>query len=274
MNKLYYYQNKFKNLPVQGSSEWLEGRSLCFGGSEMATLVGKNKYEKTESLITKKQTRQYEQSDATKWGQLFEPVAKKYLKQECGTIYEFGSITHSYYPISYSPDGLFMKDNELVLLEIKCPSMRGVDKIPESYLYQVQTGMNIINVEYCLFTQFRFRRCLFGTNTLNCTYDRKYHKEYRKRCADKFAISYGYLWWDTKQKPILDLAEFDSITPFIKNLPYPEIFMECNFDKTDGMVLQWKLFETSKEKIHPEENFLHKHETMLWEQYGKLIQKS
>lgn len=269
MHKLKYYEKKFGNLPVQGSKEWLEGRSQCFGGSEIGTVLGKSKYDTFEELKKKKIENTFDSSDITQWGKLFERVAKYYIRKEIGTIYEFGSIPHSMYPISYSPDGLILKDENLLLLEIKCPIMRGVHVIPEVYHHQVQTGMNTINVEGCLFYQFRFRRCLYGTHVFNCSYDRFYHKEFRKRCADKGAISYGYLWWDTGHQPIRDLALLDSMISEITCEPQYFIEEECPY--ATGSILQWKLFDVTCKEIQPDKTYLEKHSDEIWKKYAEYL---
>jgi len=89
MYKLAYYQNKFKNLAEQGSVEWLEARSFSFGGSEMSTVMGKNKYENWESLLLRKTSNTNFRSDSTEWGHLFEPISKMFIEKQFGTIYEF-----------------------------------------------------------------------------------------------------------------------------------------------------------------------------------------
>lgn len=269
MHKLQYYQRKFGSLPLQGTTEWMDQRSSSFGGSEISTVLGKNKYDTFEELKKKKIESNFTPNDITNWGKLFEPLAKFYIRKEMGTIHEFGSIPHSMYPISYSPDGLILKDEKLYLLEIKCPIMRGVHVIPEIYCCQVQTGMNTINVDACLFYQFRFRRCLFGTNVFNCTYDRFYHKEFRRRCPDKGAISYGYLWWDTKHQPIRDLALHETMTDKITGPP--QFFIEEECPHHTGTILQFKLFDVTCKEIEPDHTYLDKNAEEIWQKYKQYL---
>lgn len=273
MYKLVYYQNKFKNLAIQGSEEWLEARSFSFGGSEMSTITGKNKkYDNWDKLLHRKVNNVNFRSDATEWGHLFEPISKLFIEKQCGKIYEFGSIPHSYYPVCYSPDGLMVMEDDLVLIEIKNPIYRGVHTVPESYLEQVQTGMSIINVKHCDFWQFRFRRCKLGTGPWNMVYDRVYHKEYRKRCKDMGNISFGYLYWEV-DCDLVDLGNVPSILDEIKTIPLevqPKIIIEQPFDKTRGKVLMWKLFEKTKEVIKPIKDYLASKEELLWSKYKEL----
>lgn len=273
MHKLFYYQNKFKNLAIQGSEEWIEARSYSFGGSEMSTLVGKNKYENWDSLLVRKSNSNNFRSDATEWGHLFEPISKLFIEKQFGScIYEFGSIPHSYYPVCYSPDGLMVLDDNLVMIEIKNPIYRGIHSIPEGYLEQVKTGMDIINVKYCDFWQFRFRRCKLDTGPWNFQYDRVYHKEYRKRCKDMGPVSFGYIYWET-DCDLVDLGKVESILDELNTVPVtvkPKIIIEEAFTATKGKVLMWKLFEKSKETIHPQKNYLHDKEDLLWSKYKEL----
>jgi putative phage-type endonuclease len=274
MHKLDYYQNKFYQSVLQGTQEWLKGRSFAFGGSEMGSVFGRNKHETWEDLLHRKAHQSFTKCDATEWGHLFEPVAKLFLTESHGKIYEFGSIPHSYLPVCYSPDGLLVIDDELILLEIKNPIYRGVDKIPEIYIHQVQTGMNVINVKYCLFAQFRFRRCKLGTSPWSVEYDRPYHKEYRKRCKDQGNISYGYLYWETDDD-LVDLGSVKSIYDELKIIPLeiqPKLIIAQPFSKEirKGKVLMWKLFEKKVEKIQPDCNYLKDKEEALWEKYKEM----
>lgn len=275
MHKLEYYQHKFKNLALQGTDEWLEGRSYSFGGSEIGSVLGHNKYESWSTLLERKYKKSSFRNDSTEWGHLFEPIAKYFISKSQGTIYEFGSIPHSYYPVCYSPDGLMVLDDQLVLLEIKNPICRGIHSdIPPHYIDQVQTGMNIISVAYCEFWQFRFRRCKLGTGPWNMTYDRAYHKEYRKRCKDMGPITYGYIWWDIDCE-LVDLGAVPSILDEIRDIPLtvaPIIFKEEAFDKTNGKVLMWKLFEKNKTIIVPERNYLETKADLIWSKYKDLRQ--
>jgi len=59
MWKLEYYLAKFSYLAMQGSQDWLEGKTISFGGSEMSCILDKSKHEKWKSLKTKKITKIY-----------------------------------------------------------------------------------------------------------------------------------------------------------------------------------------------------------------------
>lgn len=276
MFMLEYYQRKFSYLHLQGSDDWLDGRQYCFGGSEMSTLLGKNKYDTWDKLLETKSNKSFHNTDATDWGHLFEHVAKIFISQQYGKIYEFGSIPHCQYPVCYSPDGILVEEDHLVLLEIKSPIFRGIHKIPESYLYQVYTGMCILAVKYTLFVQCRFRRCKYGTDPTNCKYDREYHIEYRKRCKDAKPISWGYLWWDT-EGPLKDLAHYKNMSDEIQkiknispNVKPQVIIQDKDFKPDHGTILMWKLFEINYASIKPKKLFLEDKSAFLWSKYKEL----
>lgn len=296
MYKLHYLLNKFNHINSNSNSNlienhdtWLEGRKHCIGGSDMFIIL-KGKTDEFNKLIQDKITKNNLQIDATNWGKMFEPVAKLILEQDLKIkIIEFDSIPHSYYPICYSPDGLFIQDNDLKLLEIKCPIMKSLNKpIQESYIDQVQTGMNIIPVKNCLFARYRFRRCALWCKPNSMEFDRFYHKEFKKRQIPVKPICYGYLIWkhqDENNKELIDLGIVESIIKIKPRGPPTEIII-INYDEnleknkfkdfkpTSGYVLMWKLFEFKYDIIQPNLNFLKDNEIKIWEQYKILIDEN
>lgn len=290
MYKLHYLQNKFnKNLKSNEDHDtWLEGRKHCIGGSDMYTVL-KGSTADFNKLVQDKITKNNLQIDATNWGKMFEPIAKIILEKDLRIkIIEFDSIPHSYYPICYSPDGLFIQNEELKLLEIKCPIMKSLNKpVQESYIDQVQTGMNILPVKNCLFARYRFRRCAIWCNPSNMEYDRYYHKEFKKRQIPVKPICYGYLIWnhkDENNKTLIDLGIVNSIIEIKPKGPaHQSIILEYNekgekneqdFKPISGYVLMWKLFEFKYDIIEPDIDFIKRNEIKIWEQYKILIQEN
>lgn len=287
MHKLYYLQKKFSQLPVQGSTNWLEGRKYAFGGSEMEAVLEDETIKKPKKLrpktsLTEILARKLDQtsiiSDATEWGHMFEPVAKKIIEQELQTtIYDFGSVPHCYYPICYSPDGLIVLNDDLHLLEIKCPIWRGVNSIPIAYLNQVQTGMNVFPVKGCYFYQFRFRRCALWTKNATEDYDRMWHKESYKRAPKEVPVLCGYLIWE-KDCDLIDLGQVDSIYETLQkhgcDSKYTKLQIGGFLPIKKGLVLKWKLFKHSKDYIEPDHEFLRKQEDNIWEKYKLVHQQN
>jgi putative phage-type endonuclease len=296
MHKIKYYQHKFSvyNQNTQGSHEWYQSRKFSFGGSELSSVLGKNKNKSFEEVMNEKHEISESKmadlgTDATCWGKLFEPVSKHFIRLKYGSIFEFGSIPHPFYPVSFSPDGLLLNPSktDILLLEIKNPICRGIllqngkTNIPEYYIPQIQSGLNIFNCEYCVFAQFRFRRCKLTENSQNMQFDRVYHKEYVKRCGFKYPMAFGYLYWKADTKSLIDLAQFENmlleLTKWISNpqeLFNPAFIIneEPNLSTySNGFILKWKLFETQYERIDPDRNFLVKHEGILWNKFKEMM---
>jgi hypothetical protein len=287
MHKLYYLQKKFSQLPLQGSTNWLEGRKYAFGGSEMDAVLHDEKQKKLKKdkpkttlkdILQNKISQDFIVCDATEWGHMFEPVAKILVEKDLQTtIYEFGSVPHCFYPICYSPDGLIVKDNDLHLLEIKCPIWRGVNSIPTGYVTQVQTGMNVFPVNGCYFYQFRFRRCALWTKNITEDYDRMWHKESYKRAPKQTPSICGYLIWE-KDCDLIDLGMVECIHETLKKYgcdsKYTKLQIGGFFNHKKGLVLKWKLFNHSLEYIKPIDNFLKNQEKDIWEKYKLIHQQN
>ncbi len=214
---LYQFIDMCKHLPSQGSDEWKKSRLSYIGGSEVATLLKMNKYNTVSKLIQSKLGYdQFNGSIVTYWGNVFEELIRQYAERKfkC-TIQETGSIKHTDGYLSYSPDGLAVIDSThlvsefgsintafgmtdthedyLTLFEFKCPHSRiPSSEIPDHYLPQVKTGMNVIGfLELGVFMQAVYRRCSVA--------DLRYNKAYNKYGHFKDAeprgnpISYGFI---------------------------------------------------------------------------------
>ena len=209
-----------ENLPKQGSAEWLQQRNKSIGGSQIATILGINKYETMTSLVKSKAgISKFKKAPPLWFGNLMEYCVEQYVKLRWdATVVETGSITHTIDCISYSPDGLcvikksklkeftkkdfteiqktsmFEKDDELlVLMEFKSPFIRIpiVGQVPPYYIPQPQLGMCVIPItEVSLFIECVFRFCT--REDLHSTQYSRYHydkKRYNKRSIAFSAIS-------------------------------------------------------------------------------------
>lgn len=270
MHKIEYLQNKFKHLSEQGTDDWLDGRKYAFGGSEIATVRNLNPYGTFEELVHRKIHRINDIKDITEWGKLFEPVAKRFISTDTrSTIYEFGSIPSANFPVCYSPDGIIVMDDNLRLLEIKSPIYRGIKSIPEYYLHQVQTGMDILPVKDTLFAQFRFRRCPLYSDPYDSKYDRFYHKEFAKRAPHKLPEAYGYLWWDDECN-LTDLGLCDNICNAKPRRKADRILVNTKLTENKGFALMWKLFDREYTTIDKIDNYLKEIEVLLWTKYKEM----
>lgn len=177
------YVNLFKYAPQQGTFDWVHGKKRTIGGSEMATIMGLNKFSSIQQLVAQKVGLQsFSGSVKTRWGNLFEPIIQYIVEWDLDTkiMGEEISIPGIVKNQSYSPDGIGVVDTEttlswlenvydgadglgregtvtkvvkkktvtepaIALFEFKCPFNRLPNgKIPEYYEPQVKTGLDTI----------------------------------------------------------------------------------------------------------------------------------
>ncbi len=140
--------------------EWLEDRRKGIGGSDVATVLGLNKYKSVYQLWLEK-TGQVEvtsaQSEAAYWGNtLEEVVAEEFSKRTGKKVRRRNRVfEHSKYP--------FLRANidrdvvgENAVLECKTANQYlanewDEDEIPIQYICQVQHYMNVLNLDYVYF---------------------------------------------------------------------------------------------------------------------------
>ena len=145
---------------------------IHIGASEVSALTEKSPFETPRTLLKKKiQPPSMHNNVACAWGSLFEPIARKCFEKK-HSVSVFGhSLSlnlaendHLFGKVTCSPDGYCLNsDNELVLLEFKCPFKRDIAKncIPSYYVDQIQTGLALSgeSVKKGLFVDNQFRIC-------------------------------------------------------------------------------------------------------------------
>lgn len=179
---------RYRHLPAQRSAQWYKNRLTSIGGSELATLLGLNKYQTIEKFLTSKIYSEREDNNNFKWGILFEPVHTIIMENRVNaTIYDIGSVPWKDDSTGYrtSPDGLFETNlgelmarlpltssdidlstidpnkKDIFVLELKAPIGRALTPtVPEMYIPQLESEMCIIpEVSYALFSECIFKRC-------------------------------------------------------------------------------------------------------------------
>lgn len=171
---------------VQGSEQWKQDRGVVIGGSEISTVIGKNRFSNLADLVAQKVGfNNFTGNNATRWGNLFEGASEIYFKTLFGVeIFSTGSIKHKNIENHrYSPDGICALDicgeNKVVLLEFKSPFGTVPTKsIPPHYLPQVKAGLCTIDItEIGLFINNMFRKCSKNDLDFTLNYDNVYHKD-------------------------------------------------------------------------------------------------
>lgn len=179
----------------QHSKEWLLEKQFTVGGSELATIIGKNPYEsQAKKVMLKIGLDRFPGDQKVSWGNVFEDIVKEFTEETFDTEVHGDNIfiKVSEGPlagkVSYSPDGLCVVSNDIlierygrrhsefnsltpgqystILLEFKAPYSRTVDKysIPQYYEPQPTMGLDIIKFcDLALFIEAVFRICYFDT---------------------------------------------------------------------------------------------------------------
>ena len=180
--------------PAQKSAEWYSIKAKTIGGSEVAAVIGKNKYKTCKALIAEKigiPGTLFTGNIATRWGTVFEQLTRDWAQTVLlmkDPIQETGSIAGIIERQRYSPDGLGVvtltsSDNQqldyIVLFEFKSPFRSIPDgTIPAHYRPQIQTGMLTIPiVELSIFVNNCYRKCSLKDIGFNTKYDTKFHND-------------------------------------------------------------------------------------------------
>jgi len=126
--------------------------------SDVATAIGKNKYDTPHGLLLKKcgKGEKFMGNEATRHGELYEDEARiLYEERHDEVVHEIGLCPHPKYTwLGGSPDGV---SNSGKLVEIKCPPMRQIipGEVPEHYMPQLQLCMEILDLEEADFIQYK-----------------------------------------------------------------------------------------------------------------------
>lgn len=156
----------------QRSPEWFEMRKSRITGSIVDTILGTNPYASYEQLVAEKAGMpcEFRGNAATQHGTLYEPEAIALYEQTTGRkVIELGLVPHPECSIlAHSPDGISVaEDDTPCLLEIKCPLRRKITgEVPKYYMGQLQLGMEVFDVPYAHFAQYRPDPHIFQITTV------------------------------------------------------------------------------------------------------------
>lgn len=192
------------HLSEQGSKEWLEERQFVIGGSEIATVIGKNRFSTIQDLVSRKiGISHFSGNTATRWGSLFEDMTQlifQILLLKNDTVYTTGSVPHKEITSHrYSPDGICLMEIlnvlKIVLLEFKAPlSSIPEGKIPIYYLPQIKAGLCTLDItENAVFMNNMFRKCSLAQLDFGPSYDSLFHKDKNKKINLTQALACGII---------------------------------------------------------------------------------
>lgn len=149
--------NDAKSTLEMTHQEWLEDRRKGIGGSDVATILGLNKYKSVYRLWLEK-TDQIEvtsaQSEAAYWGNTLEEVVAEEFSKRTGKKVRRRNMVfeHPKYPfLRANIDRDIVGEN--AVLECKTANQYLAnewddDEIPIQYICQVQHYMNVLNLDY------------------------------------------------------------------------------------------------------------------------------
>lgn len=152
--------------------EWFEKRDSILTASNVSSVLNYNDHLSRNDLLNKmlNKTRNND-SYSTLHGKKYEPLAIKYLSNKLDVhIKEPGLKIHKDYDfLGATPDGIFQKNGEICLVEIKCPTSRKIDgKIPYNYFCQMQLQMEVWDINTCIFYELEIKE--YDTYHVNANY--------------------------------------------------------------------------------------------------------
>ena len=176
----------------QNTPEWYNLFSTTVGGSEISVLYDMNKYMKRNELLEKKRnpSNLFVQPVACLWGKLFESIIRLYIK----VIFDTQIYGHDICIIDgqfrYSPDGLGVYKDRIVLFEFKCPYIRRPNgDVPKQYIPQLWAGLVATGeiASYGIYVDAVFRKCSSNQLGNKPGYDKRYHSRDFSKYKDPVA---------------------------------------------------------------------------------------
>lgn len=171
------------NLPAvaQRSEEWFNLRKDRLTASDAYKALSQNRTR--DMLVRTKafpETSKYFDSDPTRWGKVFEPMALRIYRVRNAqvVVYDFGLVPHPTLTcFGASPDGITATG---VMVEIKCPYTREIKPgcVPDAYEVQMQGQMAVCGLTNCDYIECKLIRHdtkdAFAAAARRCKYPEDY----------------------------------------------------------------------------------------------------
>lgn len=264
------------------SQEWYDRRMTSFGGSEMSKVICEIPTWKDIKLNNNNNNNNNKNSNEfCLWGLMFEEIAITHILKSHATLsYAFSeTLFDTRLPISYSPDGFLYDNDNLYLVEIKCPFYRSILlPIKDDYIYQIQTGMYICNVPSCKFFQFDFVICFKEQLLPIHLFDFNLYAHHRKwKVLHTKPILKGYYIFKETDKikgpkdigqDIKLLNELDTVN---KETYVFKIMDEIEIPKFTAPYLCWKLLDYNEQQVEKIHDFITSKEQCIWKEFKTLI---
>jgi hypothetical protein len=218
--KLNYILKHNQSQPKQRTSEWFQYRRLKIGGSEMHNICKlSNQYINTyiSFLLNKIDKKDFCVYPCI-FGNTFENEICQYTEQKYNTvIYEMNVINYDKIDgVCYSPDGIGIVNNHIVLFEFKCPVTRvPASTIKYEYQCQINTGLQVLNYcKKCYYCEGEFKKCKLNDLYNYDKFDTRTHNVNLERDFKNLYASYGIMFIYTEKKDtdysLIDIGELNT----------------------------------------------------------------
>jgi len=226
----------------------VEKRSNYIGGSDVAAILGLSKYRTPyEVWESKINGSRQDDNPAMMWGRLLEPVVIKHFENSNGVeVYDNNRLYSSDVEfLKCHPDGLYMKNGVLHLLEVKTLSKAAYyqwDGMPLEYYCQVQYNMFCTGARKAVLAYLVLDSRFYGEIAVD--YDEEFvHKQ------NEYLID----WWNEyvvgKKAPLKVLADYENSEP--NGLVQIEATDEVKeaIDRIKDLKERIKMLEEEKDKL-------------------------
>lgn len=151
-----YLSNDSSIIVANSHEDWLRDRKSFIGSSDIATIVGCNKFDTPYQLYLRKKGEKEEKEETFEMhmGHLLEPVVSRLFSEETGleilqeSEQEFIVRNINYPDFSASPDRFYLDNGELCILECKTTQMK-IDQydLPKYWQCQLQWQLGLCGLK-------------------------------------------------------------------------------------------------------------------------------
>ena len=228
-------------------SDVTKGRNKFIGGSDVAAILGLNRYKTSYEVWEEKKhsIKTFEGNQATEWGKKLEPVIIAHFEQ-LNNIKVFDNnvryISKEYDFLGCHPDGICTINNENVLIEVKTVSTDAYkfwgNSLPMEYYCQVQHNMYVLGLKKAKFIYLVLDSRYYGEIEVN--FDAEYLAEQN---------NYLIKWWNEyiigENTPIKTVTDYEKENPDVKMVEADE---ETTQKHTELLELKAKIKELEAQK--------------------------
>ena len=203
IEKIKRFLDKYKHLPEQRTVEWYKNRVGRFGGSEIYNIINLKKTNinsfVNNFLYYKIVNKGQQFIFPCIFGNIFENEIKNLTEYNFKTeIFEMGSVPYAKLKnIAYSPDGIGIVDNEIILFEFKCPISREIkSEVKYEYFCQVHTGLHVLEEVLegrAFYIEAEFKKCKLDDLINKDKFDNIFHNKFLDRNFEELYKHFGMI---------------------------------------------------------------------------------